>query len=278
MRFSSSGPPLSVKRSEREICGQSCAASQDGNSPPNPPLARIRCFRSPIQATTSGSVTSPVTITLSSPETPVSSWSVSTPASSSTERRDELAEVRDDVGPGARGPAGHGEDEGDDEDAPGRRDRERERPVGERVRASPRPVPPRVEPRGRSGRGPDPLQVRQAPPDPALAVGRPGEQGEAGGQGGGQGEHDADDEQDAEAADHRDRREQQHQEPGRGGERRGGDHRPAARRGDPGAPPAGPHPRRSPRDSAPGTGSRSRPPTRSGPAARRSTPSSASRR
>ena len=100
----------------------------------------------------------------------------------------------------------------------------------------------------------------------------------AGGQRAAERDRDPDDQQHAEAAHHRHRREQQRQEAGRRGQRGGRDRRRRARSSRARTHPAlALEPRRLLRH-APGTGSRSRRPARSGSAAPRSRPSSATRR
>ncbi len=71
-------------RSGRAGPGQSSvpSARQSGNSPVKPCSSRTRCLKSRIQVIASGVVTSsPRTITSTSPETPVTSWSSSTDSS-----------------------------------------------------------------------------------------------------------------------------------------------------------------------------------------------------
>ena len=160
------------------------------------------------------------TLTSSSPETPVASWS----SFRSLDRRQVLrgqgADVRDGFDLGAQAPADDGQGQADAQDAVlGRemaRDRRRSGGAGP-VRGE--------EPAGggfASVLGPSPGASR-ARSRLLRALAPKAEGGEAGGQGEDEGESDADEEEQAEAADHRGRGEQEGEEAGGGGQAGGGD-------------------------------------------------------
>ena len=157
--------------------------------------------------------------------------------------RDELPDVGDHRDSRPDAPARDGEDRGDQQH-PARRAQGKSEgaasrvagPLADRSSRGAHPVdgagggsePPgerRAQARGGTDR-------RETPPLALVLPARPQqrEAREAGGEGERERDDDSQDEEQGEAADHRDRRQDEHEEPGRGGEPRGRDHRAAAGR------------------------------------------------
>ena len=176
---------------------------------------RTRCLKAAIQRSVAGSVRSGAsTLTSSSPETPVASWSL---FRSRTSRRlcgasSRTSEYGFDLGPHPPADGRPGRDRRPGPGAGGLTDERSSR----RVQSGPgarvgRPAS------GRARRGPRPVAQAQS--------------GEARGQRQPEGDRDPDDEQQAEAPDHRRRREQQGEEAGAGRQAGDGDRRAAPRHG-----------------------------------------------